>query len=196
MSRVSAALAEELLALVTTRERAASVAGDLAEESGRRGPFWFGVALARVAAALFSSAFAACRVRLLWLLASGFVCWFAVYAAVRSAGAVAGFQPIVLPLTDCVERPWPVQVYLGAALVLSGLLAGAALGTRAPAQGVNGATPLAAGWACLAVVAPLAELAAGTATWHCTLLYLLGLPFLYMLPLLAGGALGARAVRG
>jgi hypothetical protein len=187
-----AALAEEVLALLTGRSRAQAIAGDLAEEAGRRGPLWFCRALLGTGLALFASALGARRGRMLWLLASGLVCWFAIYLIVRAAGAVAGLQPVVLPIPDAVPRPWPVQVYLAVTLAASGLLAGAALGMRARAHGVNAAAPLAMFWAFAALVLPILDLFAGTATWYCTLFYLFGFPLVYMLPLLAGGALGAR----
>lgn len=190
---VEAALAEALLSLFTARERAAAVAGDLVEEAPRRGRVWFCVSLLGVALALFASAFGARRGRVLWLFASGFVLWLGAYTAVRAAGAAAGLQPLVLPAGAVAEMPWSLQAYLALSLVLSGLAAGAVLGRRARVHGVNGAAPLAAFWASAALIAPLVDLAVGTATWHCTLLYVLGLPLFYVLPLLAGGALGARS---
>lgn len=189
------ALAEALLALLTTRERAAAVAGDLAEEARGRGSGWFMLAVPGVALALFAAAFGAERRRMLGLLVAGLAGWAGVYLAVRATGAAAGLQPMVLPLADGMERPWAVQVYLSVALVLAGLIAGAALGTRPAAHGVNAVTPLAAWWVVVALVAPLADLLAGRATWDCVLLYLVGVPLLYVLPLLTGGALGARAAR-
>ncbi|MBN1238458.1 MAG: hypothetical protein JXB36_08140, partial [Gammaproteobacteria bacterium] len=54
------------------------------------------------------------------------------------------------------------------------------------------AVPLAMLWLTTAVVAPVWDLAAGTATWYCTILYLTGLPLCYVLPLLTGAALTGR----
>ncbi len=190
-----AAVAEEVLALLTSRERAGAVAGDLAEEAGRRGRIWFGCALLGVALALFASAFGASRARVLWLFVSGFVAWFAIYAAVRTAGAALGVQPLTPAVTDPFAAAWPVQLYLAATLALSGVLAGAALGARAPHGGLNACAPLAMFWVCAALVLPVLDLVAGTATWYCTLLYVLGLPLMYVLPLVGGGALGARRFR-
>lgn len=192
---LEAVLAEELLALVTARARAHAVAGDLVEEAARRGRLWFCAALLGTVLALFVTACGARRGRMLRLFASAFVCWFAIYAGLRAAGAAAGLQPILLPITDAGSRPWPLTVYLAVTLVAAGLLAGAALGARAPAHGVNRAAPLVMFWGFAALVLPLLDLFAGTATWYCTLLYLLGFPLLYALPLAAGGALGARAAR-
>ncbi len=190
--RAGAVLAEELLALVTSRERAGAIAGDLTEEAACRGYCWFCRALAGCAAALFAHAFGAGRVRVLLVLCCGFAAWLIAYVGVRVAGAALGLQPLVLPVAPALERPWPVLVYLGATLVLSGVVAGVVLGSRRPAHGLNPCAPLAMFWGLAAVAAPVLDLVAGTWTWHCTLLYVVGLPLLYMLPLMVGGALGAR----
>lgn len=48
----SIAIAERILALVTTRERVSSTVGDLAEQIEHRGAFWFWSGILRTAASL------------------------------------------------------------------------------------------------------------------------------------------------
>lgn len=188
-------IAEELLSLTTTRERASSIAGDLVEERGSRGAGWFCCALASVALALFFAAFGTARAHSLWLLARGLVVWCLIYAAVRLAGALAGIQPLMTGTGSFESLAPTVQLYLAATLMLSGVLTGMLLGGSSTGNGMNAVTPLAAFWALAAVLAPLMDLVTGTATWYCTALYLTGLPLCYLLPLLAGGAFaGRRAV--
>lgn len=87
------------------------------------------------------------------------------------------------------------QLYLAATLALSSLLTGLALGRRTAANGVNAAAPLAMFWAASAVVLPLWDYLAGVGSWYCTFVYMLGLPTLYLMPLIGGGAFAARRVR-
>jgi hypothetical protein len=187
-----ALLTEEFLCLITSRERAESIAGDLVEEAGTRGIVWLGAALASVAFALFFSAFGAARSRTLWLFGRGLLVWGLLYVVVRFVGAMIGIQPLLMPSTDYAALSPGVQVYLASTLILAAFLTGLVLGGRRTSNGLNAATPLAMFWALSVVVAPLMDLAAGTATWYCTFLYLLGLPLCYLFPLLAGGALAGR----
>lgn len=185
-------IAENILSLTTPRERAVSIAGDLVEESAGRGLAWFCTTLAGVAMALFFAAFGAARKQTVWLLARGLVVWSLVYAGVRIAGALAGIQPLVTDDGSFESLAPALQLYLAATLMLSSVLTGILLGGAATANGLNAVMPLAVFWALAAILAPLMDLVAGTATWYCTVLYLLGLPLCYLMPLLAGGALAGR----
>ncbi|MBN1239348.1 MAG: hypothetical protein JXB36_12670, partial [Gammaproteobacteria bacterium] len=181
-----ALIAEELLALFTDRGRAAAIAGDLTEEAGAKGTAWFAAALANVAGALFFCAFAGARGHTLRLLGKGLLVWCALYMGVRIIGALSGVAPRYAADADFAALDLGAQLYLAGALIVAALLAGAVLGARATANGVNAAVPLAMLWLTTAVVAPVWDLAAGTATWYCTILYLTGLPLCYVLPLLTG----------
>ena len=185
-------IAEEVLALVTDRDRAAAIAGDLTEEAAARGAAWFAMTLAGVAAALFFGAFATARGYTLRLLGKSVLVWCAFYLCIRVVGALTGLAPEYAADADFAALGLGTQVYLAGALVAAALLSGAVLGAAATANGVNAAVPLAMLWLTTALVAPVWELAAGTATWYCTFLYLIGLPLCYVLPLLTGAALTGR----
>ena len=187
-----ALIAEELLALVTDRQRAGSIAGDLTEEAAARGLLWFGAAVAGVAAALFFRAFGAARGHTLKLLGQGVLVWCAFYVGIRIVGLVTGIAPQYAPGSEFAALGAGAQVYLAGALVVAALASGAVLGAASTSNGLNAAVPLAMMWAATAVVAPLWDLAAGTATWYCTFLYLAGLPLCYVLPLLTSAALVGR----
>lgn len=187
-----ALLAQELLSLTTDRERAGSIAGDLTEEAAYRGSLWFWSMLGGVTFALFYRAFGLARIRTFWLLCRGLTVWAALYIAIRLIGAVAGIEPLSIPQAEFVDLPMTTQAYLAATLMLSSLLAGLALGSVTRANQISGAAPLAMFWAVSIIVAPGVEWLAGTGTWYCTLLYVVGLPLCYLAPLLLGGALAGR----
>lgn len=182
-------LAEELLSLVTGPERAQSIAGDLAEEARREGALWYWRSVLAVSAAMFFQRFGRARWRTLGFLAGGLLLWLVLYASIRIAGALLGIEPLVATVSAGGGFAWSTQLYLAAALILASFGAGLALGPFAVADGINAAAPLAMFFAVAAVVFPVLDGVAGTATWYCTALYLAGVPLLYVLPLLAGGAL-------
>lgn len=195
-----AAYAEGLISCFAPPERARSIAGDLTEEAAYRGNVWFATSLAGVVAALFLGAFATARAYTLWLMLRGFVVWAIVYAAVRVAGLLSGIEPDFVPGTPFEDLPLTAQAYLAGTLIVAGAAAGAVLGASgngftgkgATGNGLNAATPLAMLWLSLAVVAPLWDVATGTATWSCTFFYIAGLPLCYALPLLGGALCTAR----
>ena len=182
-------LAEELLSLVMSEERAESIAGDLAEEGRREGALWYWRSVLGVSAAMFFKSFGAARLRTLGCLAGGLFVWCFFYAAIRIAGALLGIEPLIATVASDGGFAWTTALYLGASLVISSFGAGLALGARSSADGVNAAAPLAMFFGVAAVTMPVLDVLAGTSTWYCTALYLCGMPFLYVLPLLAGGAL-------
>ncbi|HEX7080353.1 MAG TPA: hypothetical protein VF329_05015 [Gammaproteobacteria bacterium] len=185
-------IAEEILALSTPPERAATIAGDLVEEARARGLAWFCAALAGVSLAMFARGFGLARGLTLRLLAVGLAGWFAVYVLVRVAGAALGLEPLLIPIDDPAALPPATLAYLGGTLMLSSFVTGLAFGFRPARNGSSPVMPLAMFWSTTAVVAPLADAWAGTATWFCTMIYLLGVPACYVLPLLAGGVAARR----
>lgn len=188
-SRLSkACFAEALLALVTNRERAEAIAGDLVEETGAGQRWRFGFHLLSISCSLLVAGIGMARWRSLWLFAAGFALWFFVYVTIRAGGALAGVHPLDDRGIDCLATPLGANIYLAAALLASNFVTGAVLGARTPAGALNAGVPLAAFWALCAVAAPVAAWLTASATWHCTLFYLLGLPLLYVAPLLCGAA--------
>jgi hypothetical protein len=181
-------LAEALLSLVTSEERAETIAGDLAEEAERAGRLWYWRSVLGVSAAMFFKTFGGARLRTLGFLAGGFLLWCALYAAIRVIGALLGIEPLIATVSAGGGFAWSTALYLCAALILASFGAGLALGSRAVADGLNATAPLAMFWSAAAVVLPVLDAVAGTASWYCTLLYVVGMPVLYALPLLAGGA--------
>jgi hypothetical protein len=182
-----ASLAEELLSLLMTEERAESIVGDLAEEARREGRVWYWCSVAGVSSAMFFKAFGGARTRTLGFLVAGFALWLAFYTLIRVVGAVVGLAPLIAA-TGSGAQAWATYLYLAATLALSSFCAGLALGPRTVAEGVNATAPLAMFWAAAAVVLPVLDCIQGTASWNCLLVYVAGVPALYMLPLLAGGA--------
>lgn len=184
--------AEELLALVTDRNRAETIAGDLVEEAGRRGPLWFAGALGGVALALFFAAFGAARARMLGLLAAGLAVSALLYVAVRVSGVLLGLQPPAVHGVALIEASPAALLYLAASLAAANFLTGLVLGRARARSGPSAVMPLALFWAAVGLVALCADLVAGQPTWYCTLVYLGGIPSFYIAPLLAGAALAAR----
>jgi hypothetical protein len=184
--------AEELLSLVMAAERAESIAGDLAEESSREGRLWYWRSVLGVAGAMFFKTFGTSRWRTLGFLAGGFLLWFALYASIRLAGALLGIEPLIATVADGGGFAWSTQLYLAVALILASFGAGLALGPWGVADGVNAAAPLAMFFGVAAVVLPVLDGVGGAGSWYCTALYLGGVPLLYVLPLLAGGALARQ----
>ncbi|HEX5420144.1 MAG TPA: hypothetical protein VFY39_09105 [Gammaproteobacteria bacterium] len=189
---LNASLAEELLSLLTPREQAETIIGDL-EEAREPGQLGFWLAVLGVAFALFFAAFNTARARTLGFLAAGFVLWSALYIGVRVLGELLGLQPWAGGFV-ADSSGLTTQLYLAAALVLSSFLAGLLLGFRTASNGTNASAPLAMFWAAAALVMPVFDCFSNTATWGCMLLYLFGMPAFYMLPVLAGGACARRGV--
>jgi hypothetical protein len=187
-----ALIAQRLLSLTSRCDRAETMAGDLAEEARARGSLWFAAALTGVCLAMFFQAFGAARARTLRVLGLGLVVWLAAYAAARGAGALLGLHPLVIDGRSVAELPTATVLYLGATLVLANFLTGLVLGRRASLNGMSPVMPLAVFWASTAVVAFCSDVAAGTPTWYCTLVYLGGLPVLYIAPLLSGALLAGH----
>jgi hypothetical protein len=187
-----ALIAQGLLTLTSPPERAETMAGDLAEEARSRGGLWFAGALAGVSLAMFFQAFGAARTRSLKLLGVGLVTWFAAYVAVRVGGTALGLQPLMIAAADVTELSVGTLLYLGGTLMLASFATGLALGRCGTAHGMSPVMPLAMFWAVAALVGFCSDIASGTPTWYCTLVYLGGLPGLYIAPLVVGGMVARR----
>lgn len=187
-----ALIAEQMLALISPPDKAETMAGDLAEEAAVNGSAWFAASLAGLSLALFFQAFGAARVRMLRMLAAGLVLWFAAYVGARIVGAALGLQPLVIDAHDVPGMPAATLVYLGATMALANFMTGFALGLAGPRGGVSPVMPLAVFWVAAAIVKFCVDTASGVSTWYCTVVYLGGIPALYVMPLLLGGALAAQ----
>jgi len=187
-----ALIAQGILSLTSPPDRAETIAGDLVEEARTRGGRWFAGALAGVSVAMFFHAFGTARVRTLTWLGVGLAVWLAAYVAARVGGTLLGLQPLVIDARSIPELPFGTLLYLGGVLVLSNFVTGLVLGRGSACGGMNPVMPLAAFWASAAVIGFCADLSSGAATWYCTLIYVAGMPALYIAPLLFGGMLAAR----
>lgn len=188
-----ALIAQGVLSMTSPADRAETMAGDLAEEARTHGTAWFVAALAGVCLAMFFQAFGAARLRTLRLLALGLVVWFGIYVAARIGGALVGLQPLVIDARAVSELPPATLLYLGGTLILANFLTGLVLGRRPASESrMSPVMPLAIFWASTAVAGFCSDVAAGTPTWYCTLVYLGGLPTLYIAPLLLGAMLAQQ----
>jgi len=191
-----ALVAEELLALVTPRDRAVTIAGDLTEEAARRGPVWYAGALAGVVAAMFFSAFGRAKVRTALMLAAGLAVWAMLYVSLRVGGLLLGVEALAAgPAPSSDVLPPAMLAYLGGTLAAASFLTGLVVGRAGAACLPSPVMPLAVFWATVAVAAFSADVAAGRPTGYCTLVYLVGVPAFYIAPLVAGGVCGARLAR-
>ena len=184
-------IAQSLLELTAPPQRAETMAGDLVEEARARGALWFAAALGGVWLAMFFHAVGSARARMLGVLGVGLAMWLALYAAARIAAAALGVQPLVIDTHDVAALPLGTVAYLGTMLALSNFFTGVLMSrTTRPVQGMSAVMPLAMFWASAALIGFCADLAAGRSSAQCVLVYLGGVPLLYIAPLLLGGRLG------
>ena len=93
-------IAEQLLALVTSRERAASTVGDLMEDAAARGDLWFWSSVVRTACAHLWRSFAAERGNLLKLGVRGWLFAAALDIAAQMCVIVATFGVLGIVYTS------------------------------------------------------------------------------------------------
>lgn len=197
--------AESLLGLFTTREAAASIVGDLIEQSHARAPGWFTCEVVRLAFALCFGTLVSAPGRALRLAGLG----LAVYAAIYT---------ILLITIGLPWYPWnrvgttDFWVRVVAVVVVSNLLTGAIL-ARWPSRGpVSAIAPLTAVWCATWLIWPLCALAIypwpsgdlfaalrGLVPWptHGPWIVVwtaLIFPVAYLIPLLLGALIGQRRV--
>lgn len=184
-----------MLTLITTKEAAAAIVGDLAESRGR-GSCLFCLDFVSIGLGLLLHSVRRKPVRVVSLCALGFVLWSVIYCIVRVLFALAGLIPLDTSLAECaVISLWSFALF-ALALVSSNLLAGLAIGYRSRSGEMNRCVPLAMLWSLGMVVFPVADWLSLSVSWYCMLIYLLGLPLLYIVPLLCGGAIGGRLGSG
>ena len=186
-------VAEELLSLVTPRDRAVSIAGDLTEEAARYGAIWFAGALAGVVSAMFFGAFGRAKLRTAAMLVAGLTVWAVLYLLLRVGGLLLGIEGLAAgsaPPSDLL--PPAMLAYLGGLLAAANFLTGLVIGRAGGSSLPSPVMPLALFWAAVAAMAFFADLAAGRPTGYCTLVYVVGVPAFYIGPLLAGGVYAAR----
>jgi hypothetical protein len=186
------AFAEALLRLLTSRSEARSIAGDLAEHARVRGRSAFWRDLTGIAGALLAAGLCAAPLRSLCRLLAGLALWLGFYVGLRTAAAYGGLLPLDARLVDGGPGSMPMLLCAGAALALSNLLAGACLGLDARRAGVHACVPLATFWVVTALALIATDAWHATTTWYCTLVYVLGIPLLYVAPLIGGGLVTSR----
>jgi hypothetical protein len=123
-------LAEWLLALVVSRENAASVAGDLLEEARTRGTVWFWFSLAGTVCSLLRRDLADNPIRMLRLAALGFVVQLALVVAAIVAFAFVTFavgiaaMAVGLVSPQHSSPPWWLDARSGGPVVVAGTIFG------------------------------------------------------------------------
>jgi hypothetical protein len=196
--------AENLLALFTRREAAASIVGDLIEQSHVRARGWFTCEVVRLTFALCFRTLVSAPGRALRLAGLGLAVYTATYAVL--------FVAIGLPW-----YPWnrvgtaDFWVRVAAVIVVSNLLTGAILARWRSHGNISAIAPLIAVWCAAWLIWPLLALAAypwpssefwflrGLAPWPMPGPWILAwtaliFPFLYLVPLLLGALFGQRRV--
>ena len=143
------AIAEGLLSLVTTPDRAASIVGDLVEESRSHGVGWCSLQVLGTALALCSSSVRADPWRWLRLAVIGLVVWF-------------GAQAVMVVVTGLPWYPWQLAfrapgfwVRVVSVACGANLLTGMILGRWASNERLNGVVPLVAFWLVVSFTSPL-----------------------------------------
>ena len=189
--------AENLLALFTTREGAASIVGDLLEQSHSRARGWFACEVLRLAFALCFDALISAPGRALRLAGLGLAVFVAVYLVVFIASGLPWYPWHRMGTVDFWIR-------VGMVAFVANLATGAILGRRRSKGNVGAIGPLVAVWLVAWLIQslfvwgvfpwPSSELRS-TPPWPGTLAWTpLLFPFLYLVPLLLGAAIGQRRI--
>lgn len=127
-------VAEWILALVTTRDRAASIVGDLAEREAARGGVWFWFSVFRAAASFLWRGIAEHPARLTGLALLGVAVYAGIGLLFAGLDGVVGFIAIYtsgnhLPLDSIGWKLW-----FAAPVLVSSLLIGRILARWAPGR--------------------------------------------------------------
>jgi len=176
--------AEDLLALFTTREVAASIVGDLIEQSHSRARGWFAWEVVRLAFALcFGTVISAPR-QALRLAGLGLAVYVAAYVIL--------FVAIGLPWYPW-HRVGTFDFWVRVAIVafVSNLTTGAILARRSSSGSVSAIGPLTALWVTLWLIQSLFVYPWLATPWPRPLAMF---PVLYLIPLLLGAAIGQRRI--
>jgi len=197
--------AENLLALFTTRETAASIVGDLIEQSHVRARGWFTCEVVRLAFALCFRTLVSAPGRALRLAGLGLVVYAATYAVL--------FVAIGLPWYPWNRVATPdFWVRVAAVVVASNLLTGAILARWRSHGNISAIAPLTAVWCAAWLLWPLCALAIypwpsgdlfaalrGLVPWPTPGPWIIVwaaviFPFVYLAPLLLGALIGQRRI--
>jgi hypothetical protein len=132
-----AKVAEWLLSLTTSPERAASTAGDLAQESATRGTFWFWRSLVGIAGSLVLREWATRPLRMTGLALAASLINTVLF--VFSFAAIVVVIEIALGGTRLLGLDWNVDIYIAswwtkASVALSQILIGRWLARRSPGK--------------------------------------------------------------
>jgi hypothetical protein len=192
--------AESLLALFTSRETAASIVGDLTEQSQARGRGWFAREVARLAFALCFKGAVAAPLRALRLAGLG----LAVYGGTYGVFFITAGLPWY-PWHRTYEPAFWLRLAL--VVVLANLSTGAILAQRPSNAGISAIASLTVVWftAWVVQLSVLAIGMLGLARWFIPwpamppspwviLGPVLGVPLLGLLPLLLGAVVAQRRI--
>lgn len=175
---------QAFLSLFTTPDRAASIVGDLLEESHPLGRAWYSLKIVGIAFALCLQSIRAAPGRCLGLAALAWALFLCAFAACFVAGGLPWYA---------WQRTNEPEFWIRLALVLisANLLTGAILARWVSFRGTNAIVPVVVLW----LVAWLVSSVVRT-LMHTGLLAqvfgVLGFPFFYLLPLVVGGAIARR----
>jgi hypothetical protein len=138
---LKANIAEWLLSLTTTPERAASTAGDLLQEADKRGPAWFWISLVRTAGGLVWNNVLESPMRLTGLAILSFVfsiiyfmpiALIIVAGQVLIVGTVLGVQDLLVRPETLVPSEAVMALDAAVAIMVSSLMMGSWLTRWAP----------------------------------------------------------------
>lgn len=178
------------LSLFTTEDRAASIIGDLLEESGKRRRIWYTLQVAAIAVALFFKGIRSAPARSLGLGLMALIAWICVFAALLVASGLPWY-----PWNRTNEPEFWIRMilFLGSANLSAGFI----VGRWVSIGGASGIGPLVAIVLSVPLIVPMAV--SLPATWELWLGYglrllVVGLFYwaLYAMPLLAGATIARR----
>jgi hypothetical protein len=130
----SAHVAEWILALVTTRDRAASIAGDLTEQAAARGAVWFWFSVFRTASSFLRRDVAERPVRLTGLALLGIAVYAGIGLLFAGLDGVVGFIAVYGSGNHLQLDSIGWKVWFAAPVLVSSLLVGRMLARWAPGR--------------------------------------------------------------
>jgi hypothetical protein len=186
--------AEALLAVFTTYEHAASIVGDLLEESSARRRGWFTMHVLRVSAALALGSVVASPLRSLTLAIGGYFIWLLLYVPLFFLLAVpAGLRVYPGDMELMLARaPLGFWFRYVAVVVLASYLTGL-VSPYALSPKPGTCAPLAVFWVVAWIAWPWLAVFVYSLSWPWIAAGAVAAPFVYLLPLLAGAAQARRA---
>jgi len=179
-------IAENLLALFTAREIAASIVGDLTEQSHFRARGWFACEVIRLAFALCVGALVSAPGRALRLAGLGLAVYVAAYLILFIASGLPWYP---------WHRVGTADFWVRVAVVafVSNLATGAILARRRSSGSLSAIGALTALWFAVWLIQSVYR--GSTTPWPSVLAWTAVIfPFLYLVPLLLGAAIGQRRI--